>query len=140
FRRLVWSQAIIDQIFPPRAFTDPLWYSLSQRGIERMLVFARHRNFSKEREVNLIIDRAEFLNLCFTTWFLLQKVIGREAQNFQTLRFFVFIQLLQTFILRSQTTFRCHVHHKQYLALILVYGGFWALNGFDWNVIYRASH
>src|SRR5690606_5548676 len=104
----------------PRSFTDPLWYSLSQRGIERTRIFARHRNFSKEREVNLIIDRAEFLTLCCATWFLLQTGIGSQAQHFQTLRSFVFIQLLQTFILRSQTTFRCHVHHKQYLALILV--------------------
>src|SRR3546814_8635515 len=82
-----------------------------------MLIGAAHRDLREQREVHVVIRRAEILDLGVAAGLLFLEIVGREAEHFQPLAALVLIQLFQPFVLRRQTALRRHVDDQQHLAL-----------------------
>ena len=53
-------------------------------------------------------------------WFLTGELIGRHAQDGETPSLVIGEQFLHCFVLRGETTFGCHIHHKGYFALYVI--------------------
>ena len=78
-------------------------------SVERTFILSIDVNFVKQREGNVISQRAEALNLIVGTRLLAEELVAREGQNLQILVLVFLIKSFQAFVLRSQTAFACHI-------------------------------
>lgn len=84
-----------------------------------MAACAIHVGFGKHRKRDAIRGAAEGFNLLTAARLLLQKLVAGKTEYAEALILPGFLQVLQLFILRRQTTFRGNIDHQQYLALPL---------------------
>src|SRR3546814_716893 len=128
------------ETFAKRTVTDRVRLGLRQCRIQRMLIGAAHRDLREQREVHVVIRRAEILDLGVAAGLLFLEIVGREAEHFQPLAALVLIQLFQPFVLRRQTALRRHVDDQQHLALERSEVGVTAIDALDRDVVERLCH
>ena len=69
------------------------------------------------QKINAVILLAKAGNYLFSTRFLAPELIAGKTDNHQALLAQFFVQFLQTFVLRRETTLAGRVHNQQNLAL-----------------------
>src|SRR3546814_5649110 len=69
------------ETFAKRTVTDRVRLDLRQCRIQRMLIGAAHRDLREQREVHVVIRRAEILDLGVAAGLLFLEIVGREAEH-----------------------------------------------------------
>ena len=78
-----------------------------------MATFAVHFNLGEHREGDVVSQRAELGYFSVSARLLTQELVAREAQNFQTGVFLLFVQSFQRFVLRGQAALGRNVNNQQ---------------------------
>src|SRR3546814_13465186 len=69
------------ETFAKRTVTDRVRLGLRQCRIQRMLIGAAHRDLREQREVHVVIRRAEILDLGVAAGLLFLEIVGRERSE-----------------------------------------------------------
>src|SRR5271170_4434132 len=89
-----------------------------QKLVERVSVVAIHFDFGEQREVDAIIQLAEFLDLIVISGLLMAELVAREGQQLEALVLVLRIQLLQTVVLRREAALAGSIDDQQDLAFV----------------------
>jgi hypothetical protein len=84
-----------------------------------MLVLAIDLDLRKQREGDAVVELAEAANLLIAPGFLMAELIARETQNLQSLFAILLVKLLESLVLRSETTLAGGIDDQQNLAAII---------------------
>ena len=104
-------------------------------GIERALRLTVDVNLIEQRECDIVVQRAEALNLLVGAGLLTQELVARKSQYLQTLVLVLLIQGLKAFVLWGQSAFAGHIDDEQHLAFVAVQRHIASVNVLDRDVI-----
>lgn len=94
-----------------------------------MGVFAVDINFGKHGEADAVVFLTEGGDFGFCAGFLMIKLIAGEAENDKAFVFVRFVELLEAFILRGETTFAGGVDNEDDFAFVVGHGLLVAIDG-----------
>ena len=87
--------------------------------VKRTLFLAVYIDFVEQRECDIVVDRTEIQYFLVSTGFLLEELVAREPQDFQSLVFVFLIEGFKAFVLRGEPTLARHIDNQQHLAFIV---------------------
>src|SRR5471030_51638 len=89
-----------------------------------------HVDLRKQGKRDAVVLFAKAADLSGIAWFLLAELVARETQHRKPAIRVTFVQLLQTLVLRRESTLASGVHDQQHLALIAFHADGFATQGF----------
>src|SRR3954451_18714247 len=95
----------------------------SELGVQRVPARGVHLELVEHRESHAVRRGAEGLDLLRGPRLLATELVARRTEHGEPPRRVLLLQVLQTLVLRGQTTFRRDVHHQDSLALVVTEGG-----------------
>src|SRR5690242_19081070 len=108
--------------------------------IERMLRGPGHRDLAVERKLDVVLRRAELLDLFVASRLLSREVVRRKAEHGEFLVAIRLVKLLQSLVLRGQAALRGDVHDQQHFTTMLTQGGIASIDFLDRDVVKSCRH
>lgn len=104
-------------------------------SVERALCFTVDVNLVEQREGDIVVQRAEALNLLVGAWLLAQELVAGEAKNLQALILVLLIKGFKAFVLWGQTAFASHIDDEQHLAFVVGQQHIASVHVFDRDIV-----
>ena len=104
---------------PANAAAEEAGLLVFEELVERVGGVAVDVDFAEDGEFDAIVQVTERFDVGVGAGLLMSELIAREAEDFESARVVLGVELLQTFVLRSESALAGGVHDEQDFALVV---------------------